>query len=382
MGRKSKSRSFKEDFMKKALIAGCVLLLTACTPKEYSQNIRTGQEQLQEENFVAALASFEKAQKEKSTKEVKVFIKAAHLLNESAEALEEGKFAESTHYAEKVQAVAGEEEMKKIIDKQAEQLISESQDLFDQQKAMEGGIAKGEEMLKKQQFDQAYRIFNQANQQQSTDNEIIAALSKKLTALIDKTETAKKVYEEKLAKEKAEKQKQEALRVAAEKQAQEEAIRLAEEQKQQEEKHLAAAQEQEAAKAAEQTAAHQATSAAETSSVEIQQTEQKTASASTTAERKQTATQQEPKQETDIKQTEEKQPAELTSSEAVQLVKNYLNINNDKMHVEYDHMDGDNYIIHVFEVVIDDPQTNVGHTATYGWYGVNKQTKKIYDAFN
>ena len=134
--------------MKKVLIAGCVLLLTACTPKEYSQNIRTGQKQLQGENFVAALTSFEKAQKEKNTEEVKVFIKAAHLLNESSEALEEGKFAESTQHAEKAQAVAGEEEMKKIIDKQAEQLITESQVLSKQQKAMEEGIARGEEMLK------------------------------------------------------------------------------------------------------------------------------------------------------------------------------------------------------------------------------------------
>ncbi|PKG22897.1 tetratricopeptide repeat protein [Niallia nealsonii] len=368
--------------MKKLLIAGCVLLLAACTPKEYSLNIRAGQEQIQEENFAAALTSFEKAQNEKKTEEVKVFIKAVHLLNESAEALQGGEFDQSIQKAKKVQAINSKEEIKNTIDKQAEQLISESQILSSQQKAMEQGIAQGKKMLEKQQFGKAYDIFEKVNQDRAADNQTIAALSKKLADLMDKTTAAKKAYEKKLAKEKAEKQKQEALRLAAEKRAQEEAIRLAEEQKQKQQaaERLAAAQEEKKEEEST-TVVPQPKQIAETSSIEVQQTEQKTASSSTVQQKK-TSAPQEPKQETDTKQTEEKQTTELTSSEAVQLVKNYLNLNNEKMHVEYDHMDGDNYIIHVFEVVIDDPKTNVGHTATYGWYGVNKKTKEIYNAFN
>ncbi|GKU83020.1 hypothetical protein [Niallia sp. NCCP-28] len=368
--------------MKKLLIVGCVLLLTACTPKEYSLNIRAGQEQLQEKNFAAALTSFEKAQNKKTTEEVKVFIKAAHLLNESAEALQEGKFDQSIQKAEKVQAIDGKEDIKNTINTQAERLISESQNLSNQQKAMEEELAKGKKMLEKQQFGEAYAIFEKAKQNRETDNQAIAVLSKKLTDLMDKTTNAKKVYEEKIAKEKAEKQKQEALRLAAEKRAQEEAIRLAEEQKQKQQaaERLAAAQKEKKEKE-RTTMVQQKKQTAETSSIEVQQPEQKTASSST-VQQKTTTVPHESNQEENTKQAEEKQTTELTSSQAVQLVKNHLNINNDKMHVEYDHMDGDNYIIHVFEVVIDDPKTNVGHTATYGWYGVNKYTKKIYDAFN
>lgn len=91
---------------------------------------------------------------------------------------------------------------------------------------------------------------------------------------------------------------------------------------------------------------------------------------------------QQPKAGEDNKKQEETNHV-LSHSEAEQLVREYLNIQSDKnIFTRYDHDEGDNYIIHVYEKVIDDPKTNMGHTATWGWYGVNKYTKKVYDYLN
>ncbi|MEH7414431.1 hypothetical protein V7266_03945, partial [Neobacillus drentensis] len=74
----------------------------------------------------------------------------------------------------------------------------------------------------------------------------------------------------------------------------------------------------------------------------------------------------------------------LTHEQAVQIVKEHLNIKSSQnVKIVYDHdaANGD-YIIKVYEFVIDNPSTGEGHTATWGWYGVNKQTKAVYDAMN
>lgn len=35
------------------------------------------------------------------------------------------------------------------------------------------------------------------------------------------------------------------------------------------------------------------------------------------------------------------------------------------------------YLIHLYEFVIDEPETGIGHTVTYGWYTVDKRTGEI-----
>ena len=39
----------------------------------------------------------------------------------------------------------------------------------------------------------------------------------------------------------------------------------------------------------------------------------------------------------------------------------------------------DEYMFHLYEFVVDDPETSIGHTVTYGWYTVNKITHEIKD---
>ena len=51
------------------------------------------------------------------------------------------------------------------------------------------------------------------------------------------------------------------------------------------------------------------------------------------------------------------------------------------LHLNYDHNDENgNYIFQFYEVVITENED--GHTATWGWYGVNPSTGEIFDAFN
>lgn len=84
---------------------------------------------------------------------------------------------------------------------------------------------------------------------------------------------------------------------------------------------------------------------------------------------------EEQEEQEEIKKQQEKQTG-ITVQDAVRIVKNKFPSTSPNMIYEYDHdssHDGRNfYVIHVFE--------NMGtHTATMGWYGVDKENGRIYD---
>ncbi len=41
-----------------------------------------------------------------------------------------------------------------------------------------------------------------------------------------------------------------------------------------------------------------------------------------------------------------------------------------------------NYLIHLYEFVIDEEDMGVGHTVTYGWYTINKENGEIIEEIN
>ncbi|MDN3362621.1 hypothetical protein QU577_12725 [Priestia megaterium] len=90
-----------------------------------------------------------------------------------------------------------------------------------------------------------------------------------------------------------------------------------------------------------------------------------------------------PEQEEDTETLEEEEPAEQTVSQeqAIQLVRDQQGISEDSpLLVEYDHLDDSgNYIIHVYESVVDNEETGEGHTATQGWYQVSPSDGAITD---
>ncbi|MEI2444090.1 hypothetical protein V8V73_26400, partial [Priestia megaterium] len=97
----------------------------------------------------------------------------------------------------------------------------------------------------------------------------------------------------------------------------------------------------------------------------------------------QTESESEPEQEEDTEAIEEEEPAEQTVSQeqAIQLVRDQQGISEDSpLLVEYDHLDDSgNYIIHVYENVVDNEDTGEEHTAIQGWYQVSPSDGSITD---
>ncbi|WP_154991306.1 hypothetical protein [Priestia megaterium] len=94
-------------------------------------------------------------------------------------------------------------------------------------------------------------------------------------------------------------------------------------------------------------------------------------------------TESESEQEEDTEALEEEEPAEQTVSQeqAIQLVRDQQGISEDSpFFVAYDHLDDSgNYIIHVYENVVDNEETGEEHTATQGWYQVSPSDGSITD---
>ncbi|MEH6966195.1 hypothetical protein V7195_17075 [Priestia megaterium] len=97
----------------------------------------------------------------------------------------------------------------------------------------------------------------------------------------------------------------------------------------------------------------------------------------------QTESESEPEQEEDTEALEEEETAEQTVSQeqAIQLVRDQQGISEDSpLLVEYDHLDDSgNYIIHVYENVVDNEDTGEEHTATQGWHQVSPSDGSITD---
>ncbi|WP_156324390.1 hypothetical protein [Bacillus sp. FJAT-27251] len=91
------------------------------------------------------------------------------------------------------------------------------------------------------------------------------------------------------------------------------------------------------------------------------------------------------KRKEDARRLEEEQnnneKKSLTKEEAVKKVIGTTGMApSETFFVEYDHLTPEgHFVIHLYEVVIDDPETREGHTATYGWYGVVPETGEVYD---
>ncbi|WP_201712943.1 hypothetical protein [Rossellomorea arthrocnemi] len=70
----------------------------------------------------------------------------------------------------------------------------------------------------------------------------------------------------------------------------------------------------------------------------------------------------------------------LTKKQAEQLVKQHLGDEiSESMSVEYDHMEQNQFVIHVYEQI---DKGGESHIATYGWYEVNPETEEVTSLFD
>ncbi len=65
--------------------------------------------------------------------------------------------------------------------------------------------------------------------------------------------------------------------------------------------------------------------------------------------------------------------------EVKQFFANVVNSKIAKPTIDMDRIEGDSYVVHVYEVVNDGPDTS--HTATMNWYYVNRKTGKVSKEF-
>lgn len=93
-----------------------------------------------------------------------------------------------------------------------------------------------------------------------------------------------------------------------------------------------------------------------------------------------------------------KEAYELTAMEALDLVKEGYAANFERYYITQDQVlycyklpdaqlylayEGfgsteDEYLIHLYEFVVDDPESGIGHCYSYAWYSVDKKTGRIY----
>ncbi|WP_345241188.1 hypothetical protein [Pontibacillus salipaludis] len=72
---------------------------------------------------------------------------------------------------------------------------------------------------------------------------------------------------------------------------------------------------------------------------------------------------------------------QVAEEQAIQAVRNHLGIksSDDRVKVQIDHEESGKYLVHVYELV---KQDGTSHTATMGWYYVDKKTGKVTDMMN
>lgn len=59
----------------------------------------------------------------------------------------------------------------------------------------------------------------------------------------------------------------------------------------------------------------------------------------------------------------------------------YYKLDQADYYLVYEGIEGDNYLFHLYEFVLDEPETGLGHTVTYGWYTVEIRTGEMISVF-
>jgi tetratricopeptide (TPR) repeat protein len=267
-----------------------VLILSACTPKAYTESLDAGKAALEKGNYTEAANKFENALEAKETDEAKDYLQAAESMQESLALYHKGDFDAAVNTLNKL---LHQKSTKEKISQQATALLKEIQEAKSLANSLNERMIKGKTLLEQNQFDQAIEVFKEVSQTLGyPENASIEKLTNEASQLVIDSTNKKK------AADQAKKKHDEA------------------------------------------------------------------------------------KKQENAKEKKKDANETLSHSQAEDLVRKHLGLQADQnVKVVYDH-DADNgdYIIHVYEFVVDNSSTGEGHTTTRGWYGVNKNTKAIYDA--
>ncbi|NRD76286.1 hypothetical protein HPT25_02145 [Bacillus sp. BRMEA1] len=283
------------------------LILSACTPQAYTENLDAGKTALEKGNYTSAIAKFEAALKDKQTDEAKNDLEIAKTLNDSLSLYHKGNFDKAIYSLTKLLNDNSSNKVEDKIINKANSLLKEIQNTKTLADAMQNKIFEGKTLLGENQYDQAIEVFKEVSETKKlTDIAPIKKMKKDAAELLDETAKMKNDADQQQSQQQQQQQ---------------------------------------------QTQKNNATQVSQTTG----NTNTQQPTSSNTA---------------------------LTTKQAEDLVKAQLSIQPDQnVKVEYDHnANNGDYIIHVYQFIVDNPSTGEGHSETMGWYGVNKQTKKIYNA--
>ena len=277
-----------------------ILILSACSNKEYESAMTTGYENLQNTSYDKALTQFEKALGEEETEEVKQAIDVVEDMLKAEQAFLQGDWGIVFNIEKKLKKQ--EDEAANLVIKNLIKLKEQSELIQEEQENFTDLLAKADELLQQKKYDEAISLYQQITNSK-TDHAIIQDLIDQAKEQQTKAEKVKSDYlaeQQRIAKEKEE-AKQEEIRKQAERKKQED-IKKAEEAKQ------------------------------ATQGISPQQAENMI-----------------------------RQASGVPSSTSV----------------VHDHDEGENYLIHVYDVI--DDGNGMQHSATRGWYAVNKTTGEWFD---
>ncbi len=161
-------------YMKKLTAMLCMfalLFMAACSSK-YEQYIDSGMSALKEDQYKDAAAHFKKAEKEKSTDEVKKYIQAAQTMQQSVQALDEGKKEEAVSHAEKITKSHESSKAMDILKPKAQDLINKVKKWDLQVKDMSAKLEKARILADEKKYEEAEAILKELSGTTSASEQV------------------------------------------------------------------------------------------------------------------------------------------------------------------------------------------------------------------
>ena len=307
------------------LILLAVAVMAGCTTRAYKSNMENGRTELKEERYLEASEAFKKAYNETNTGEAKDLKSISALMAEGMEAYEEGEYTQALTSFDKVLNYKTDEPEAKLVSEKAQEWRHKAESDRDLKEKLAIKLEEGKGFMEEGEYTAAEKLFAEVSESKLPDRSSI------------KNEAA-------------------ALRAEAEQR--------------------------------QRTAESKPSSPDETKEQagNSQKPDQEAEKPKTQEPKKEEKTDD---QEADKKKENNNDVADtgaaaggLTKEQAEQLV--WAHIGMDKsssnLKVRFDHEDENGeYVFQAFETIIDNKETNEGHTATWGWYTVHPQTKKVKD---
>ena len=206
-----------------------LLIVSACSSKEYDSFIQSGNEAVKEEKYEYALDLFQKAAEDKNSEEVQQSITFTSYMIDSLDFFKQGEFSDAALTIGKITKAKEESELIELLKPKALKLQQEATTLTEKYENLSNEYARGKTLLEQNQFDEAYNKFKSVSEYESLHPRM-EEISKEATDWMNKSLERKNIFmaEQKANEEAKAAKKAEEERRAAEKKKQEQLVKTEE----------------------------------------------------------------------------------------------------------------------------------------------------------